>query len=72
MATVYVQTCNLFFFFQAGIFKGLSGTYLKAAAIVTSSLKVSPPYGNCRTWLCYSGFSGKAVLLIMGYVDTYI
>lgn len=46
-------------FFQAGVFKGLTGTHLKAAAIVTSSLKVSPPCGNCRTWLCYSGCMRK-------------
>lgn len=61
MATAYVQTCNFFFlsFFQAGIFKGLAGTHLKATAIVTSSLKVSPPCGNRRTWLCYSGYTWK-------------
>lgn len=59
MATACVQTYNLGFFFQAGIFKGLAGTHLKAAAIVTSSLKVSPPCGNCRTWLCYSRCTWK-------------
>lgn len=71
MATAYVQTCNLVFF-QAGVFKGLAGTHLKAAAIVTSSLKVSPPCGNCRTWLCYSGCTWKGSASyygLHGYID---
>lgn len=59
-------------FFQAGVFKGLAGTHLKAAAIVTSSLKVSPPCGNCRTWLCYSGCMQKGSASyygLCGYTD---
>lgn len=59
-------------FFQAGIFKGLAGTHLKAAAIVNSSLKVSPPCGNCRTCLCYSGYMQKghaSYYGLCGYID---